>query len=427
MTPTEANLLRQIRARPDDDAPRLVYADWLAERGDPRGELIHVQCELAAMAPGNPRRVRLKHRERQLLAEHRGRWLEELPPEVAPYELERGFLAHPLALRDESRVERARLLRLSPTLYEVVGVVKTGYVTEVLEALVCGPDGPDGRAALKHVCVCPEKQLGDPDEMAAYRRTLLGELAVTRAASHVNVVEARGLAYLDGELAMVTEWIDGVDLRRVQRRFAEDEHRAPPRFGAAVGLCLCRALHVLHAIPEEPGRSKTLVHREVRPDHVMVTREGVVKLIDFGWAVAAENQLYGYGAHQISPGPSLDPYRFRFMSYEQARGESLDGRTDLFSTGILMYELCAGRPLFQGDSAFATLRALIDGVIPPITGAAPDVPSSLAEVIHRALRREREERYQSAFEMGMALERTFQIEGWPRPEEVVAAAVGAQV
>jgi serine/threonine-protein kinase len=420
MTPTEANLLRQIHARPDDDAPRLVYADWLAERGDPRGELIHVQCELAPMAPGNPRRVRLKHREQQLLAEHRDKWLGDLPQEIAPYELERGFLAHPLALPKESSLERARLLRLSPTLYEVVNVAKTGYVTEVLEALVCGPDGPDGRVALKHVRVFPEKRLGDPDEMAAYRRTLLGELRrVTRAAGHVNVVETRGLAYFDGDLAMATEWIDGVDLRRVQRRFTERAHRMPPRFGAAVGLCLCRALHVLHAIPEEPGRSKTLVHREVRPDHVMVTREGDVKLIDFGWAVAA----YGYGAHQISPGPSLDPYRLRFMSYEQARGESLDGRTDLFSTGILMYELCAGRPLFHGESAFATLNALINGVIPPITSAAPDVPSSLAEVIHRALRRERDERYQSAFEMGMALERAFQSEGWPWPEEVVAAVV----
>jgi len=341
----------------------------------------------------SPRRAELRQQSDSLLALHQDRWLAGLPAGVSDH-IERGFLSRPLALAPGDSVDRDRLLRLSPTLFEVVGTIHRGWLTEVLEAQEIRPRGPVGKVALKRF----RPPIHDPDVVERCRRVLEHELSTTRSVRHESIVEARGLALLEGEPALILEWLDGADLRsRLGRAW-----RPPgPAFAAAVGLALCRALACLAA--------QGIVHREVRPDHVVVTRTGRVKLIDLGW-VRPDESVVGPDVGQLSPPRSLelDDYAFRYMSVEQARGETLDPRSDLFSLGSVLYALCTGRAPFAGGSQLETLTALVNEAIPLPSGA----PDSLARVIRRALERDRERRYPDATSMAHDLEAVIQREGW---------------
>ena len=139
------------------------------------------------------------------------------------------------------------------------------------------------------------------------------------------------------------------------------------------------------------------MHRDVSPQNVFVTYEGGVKLLDFGIA-KAENR----GAAATRVGQLKG--KIRYMSPEQSRAFPLDRRSDIFSAGILLWELTTGRRLYRGTSDFDVLKAIIEGDAPPPSSVKPDYPKALERIVMRALRRNRAERYQTAQEMQLALE-----------------------
>jgi serine/threonine-protein kinase len=163
---------------------------------------------------------------------------------------------------------------------------------------------------------------------------------------------------------------------------------------AHIGSEVARGLHYAHRLKEKDGgRPIGLVHRDVTPHNVLLSYEGAVKLTDFGIAKVGDRFTT----------PGVLKGKFAYMSPEQARGEDVDPRTDVFALGIVLWEMLTGGRLFVGDSDVATLRAVQHSEIAPPARLNPDVPPELDAVVMRALERERDRRHQTAEELERAL------------------------
>jgi serine/threonine-protein kinase len=159
----------------------------------------------------------------------------------------------------------------------------------------------------------------------------------------------------------------------------------------------CRALEYAHTKLGRDGRGLGIVHRDVSPGNVMMTYGGVVKLTDFGIAKAKNVMRDQEGEVLLG--------KVRYMSPEQAKFQVTDGRSDVFSLGIILYELLSGEPLFEEGDTLVTLEHVVSREIPPIRTVNPQVPPEVAQIIDRALVRDVHGRYQTAGRMGFDLER----------------------
>jgi non-specific serine/threonine protein kinase len=215
------------------------------------------------------------------------------------------------------------------------------------------------------------------------RKRLEYEARAASALNHPNILTVYDVGQLGDAHFIATEYVDGITLRQ---RLLRAE--APLSEVLEVGIQIASAL----AAAEAAG----LIHRDVKPDNIMLRRDGYLKLLDFG--LARSNEL---------PEPDVartDPYVVRgtvfYMSPEQLRGRPLDTRTDIWSTGVVLYEMISGRLPFEGDSASDVAANILRGDAPPLTrstGAA--VPPRLASIVDRAMARDRAHRYQSAREL----------------------------
>ncbi|HNF99298.1 MAG TPA: serine/threonine-protein kinase, partial [Pseudomonadota bacterium] len=186
----------------------------------------------------------------------------------------------------------------------------------------------------------------------------------------------------DGRQYLVMEWLDGEDLSHRLRR-------AEPM---SVGQILDLVIQVADALAFAHARG--IVHRDIKPENVMVRRDGLVKVLDFGLAKPATPLpalLEGTNANSTAPGVILGT--LRYMSPEQARGLRVDARTDIFSFGVLLYELLAGRLPFTGRTSSDVLAHLLTAEPPPLP---EQVPPELQQIVRQMLGKEPDERYQSA-------------------------------
>jgi serine/threonine protein kinase len=228
--------------------------------------------------------------------------------------------------------------------------------------------------------------------LAEQRRAFLEEARLLARIRHPNVVslidaaeDERGVPFL------VLELVEGTDLRRLIRAAEELERGFAPALIAAVGAVVCRALAAAErALP--PG----VVHRDVTPHNMLVSVDGELKLADFGIARAFDRARW--------TGVGLVKGKTAYVSPEQIRGEELDIRSDLFSLGVVLYELLAGRRPFGGEGRFETLRAIQAGERVPLERLAPCAPPQLVSAIERLLDPRREGRPGSADAAGRLLE-----------------------
>jgi hypothetical protein len=164
----------------------------------------------------------------------------------------------------------------------------------------------------------------------------------------------------------------------------------------AIVVAAAAGLHYAHTKSDASGRPLGIVHRDVTPSNVLVSYDGAVKLTDFGvakWAAQSSETRHG----------TLKG-KFPYMSPEQTRGEALDPRSDVFALGILLYELTTGTRLYEGASDFAVLSKIVNEDAPPPSTRVAEYPPELERVVCRALRRDREGRFESAQELQLALE-----------------------
>jgi tetratricopeptide (TPR) repeat protein len=238
------------------------------------------------------------------------------------------------------------------------------------------------RVALKRI---PAHLASDPERVIRFRR----EALATSALNHPNVVTVYEILAHEGGDLMVTELVDGVSLRQRMR-----EGAVP--FAAALDIVLqiARGLAAAHAVG--------IVHRDVKPANVMVRRDGLVKVVDFGVAKSPPQPLAAPG-RATAPGELIGTVGY--MSPEQARGLPVDARTDVWSLGVIFYELATGGSPFPGATPFDRLGAILEREPEPPSHRRPGLPAALDGVIARALAKDAADRYGDAAELAADLER----------------------
>ena len=222
----------------------------------------------------------------------------------------------------------------------------------------------------------------------------LDEARLCARLSHANVVSVFDIGQSEGTYFLVMEYVDGCDLKAVMSGLREQEHDFPVPAALYIAMETCRGLSYAHELHED-GRPLGLVHRDVSPPNVLLSRRGEVKVTDFGLAKAS-TQL-----EQTDPG--IVKGKFGYLSPQTAAGEQVDARADIYAVGIVLWELLAGRRLFLGDSDYATVQKVRQGEVPSLAAERRDVDSELDAIVQKALARELGDRFQSARELGDAL------------------------
>ena len=232
------------------------------------------------------------------------------------------------------------------------------------------------------------------------------EARVAARLSHPAIVQIFDLGKVDDQYFIAMEFIHGEDLRTIAKHADQLGRRPPLPLLVRIVADMLGGLHYAHTRAGPDGKPLGLVHRDISPQNVLVTYEGGVKLVDFGIAKATQS----HSDQQTQAG--LLKGKFAYMSPEQCRGKKLDARSDVFTVGILLWELVTWRRLFRRDSDLATLVAVADEPIPPISSVLPEVPPELDMICMRALARPLDERYPSAQAMQNDLEALVRKYGW---------------
>jgi serine/threonine-protein kinase len=273
--------------------------------------------------------------------------------------------------------------------YLLVGELATGGMAKIFLAVYEGLEGFNRVVAVKRV-------LPDLTESSEFVRMFLDEARIAARLEHPNIVRTYEFGTEAGRYFMVMEYLAGEDLNAVLNCAARSHQRLPIHFVVEVMSRVCAGLHFAHELSDSTGRPLGLVHRDVTPGNIVVTYFGEVKLIDFGVAKTATNV-----AHTRA---GMLKGKISYMSPEQLRGRGLDRRSDLFSVGVVLWELLTGVRLFARDSDAATLYAVIDDPIPPVRTHRPDVPDELVAIVERALAREPADRWATAEDLQLALD-----------------------
>ena len=224
----------------------------------------------------------------------------------------------------------------------------------------------------------------------------LDEARLAARLTHPNIVQIFDLGEADGDYFIAMEYIDGVDLSDVIERARKHQTEVPPAVAAKLVAYACQALDYAHHFREKDGTPVELVHRDISPQNILLSRDGVVKVVDFGVAKAATSQ------HKTQTGAVKG--KLSYMSPEQISGKKIDGRSDLFALGIVLYELVTSQRPFGHESELLAITAILNEQPAAPRALATGVPPELESIIFRALEKDPDARFASAREMQMALD-----------------------
>ncbi|GAB5541458.1 MAG: hypothetical protein SangKO_012180 [Sandaracinaceae bacterium] len=303
-------------------------------------------------------------------------------------------------------------LTLGP--YRLVKRLAVGGMAEIFLARREGPEGFARELVVKRILphLCADEE---------FVQMFLDEARLAAKLHHPNVVHVYDFGHADESYYLAMELVRGVDLRALVDRAAALSERGgaqfgaptrgmPPHHAAKIVSFVCEGLAHAHALPLDDG-NEGVVHRDVTPSNVLISFDGAVKLADFGIAKAQE------GLDRRDPtGHGVVKGKYAYLSPEQARGEPLDARSDLFNVGILLFECLLGEPLFPQHDLHAAKRLAARGEVPELQRLSR-VPPPLARVVRRALSARRADRYESALSLRAELEAF--LRAHPEPSDAV--------
>ncbi|QRK11045.1 protein kinase [Archangium violaceum] len=274
--------------------------------------------------------------------------------------------------------------------YEVLCRLSTGGMAEILLATRRGLAG-------FHKPVVLKKILPDIQGQEEFVQMFLDEARVTAAFNHPNIAQVFDLDVANDELFLTMEFVPGATLLEVARACHAANEPMPMGLALAAARDTALALHYAHTFTDALGQPSPVIHRDVAEKNIMVTYEGVTKLLDFGIA----KSLAGASRTQVGMVKGTSGY----MSPEQILGEPLDARSDLFSLGVVLHECLTGMRLFPGKAPAAVCNAVLKGPIPEPSRTNKAVPPELDALVLKALARKRDERHASTLEFARELER----------------------
>jgi len=286
--------------------------------------------------------------------------------------------------------------------YYLTEKLATGGMAEIYLAKLIGPGGFEKPVVIKQILPKLSGQRHFVDLFVAEAKTL-----VTLA--HGNIVPVYELGVVDDTYFIAMDYIDGPTLYRLTEAMARREERMAPAVAAWITARILDGLDYAHR------KGEGVIHRDLSPRNVMLSRDGEVKLVDFGIAVTLGDDSSDE-SHQSAPTGS-----FPYMSPEQVRREALSPKTDLFTVGVLFWEMLTGERLFARPDPDATLAAVLKEPIPKPSSRRREVPARLDELVMRALQRDEGARWANAGEMLAALNKyLYSLDATPGPREVAS-------
>jgi len=274
--------------------------------------------------------------------------------------------------------------------YSIFARLGSGGMADALLAMLHGDLGFQKLVVLKRM----HSSLGRDSHFV---RMFLDEARLAARLNHPNVVTTSEVGEVDGHYFIAMEYLEGLSLDRIVRKYIKLGGGIPLGFLFRVLCDSLEGLHYAHELRDFGGAQLGVVHRDVTPSNLFVTSDGMGKVLDFGIAKAA--------TQDEATRTGMLKGKLAYMSPEQFYSAPVDCRADLWSMGVLVWEMVTGRRLFKGSNDAVTYQNIISMEIPSVTGYRPDAPPEIDQVVHYALQRERDQRYQDAESMRRDMER----------------------
>ena len=273
--------------------------------------------------------------------------------------------------------------------YSLLGHLATGGMAEVWLARQLGMQGFEKIVVIKRA----RPELSDAETTELF----LDEARLVATLEHPNIAQVYEIGSVNGSYFFVMEYVDGADLRRLIETAIAKRHPIALADALYIIIHVCTALHYAHEKHDLEGRPLKLIHRDVSPSNVLISFDGAIKVCDFGIA-KAHNRKTEDTQNGVLKG------KFSYMSPEQCSSKPIDRRSDVFSLGILLYELSTLTKLFRGTSDFALLQQIVEKPIPPPSTRARRYPPELEQIVMKALAKDPNRRYSTAQALQLDLE-----------------------
>ncbi|MCA3012991.1 MAG: serine/threonine protein kinase [Myxococcaceae bacterium] len=268
--------------------------------------------------------------------------------------------------------------------YTLIDRIAVGGMAEIFLARQAGIENFEKTIVIKRIRPHLSKQ---PN----FVKMFLNEAKLAAQLNHPNIVQIYDLGRIGESYFIAMEYVFGRDMRRIIPKADSLGIPFPMVYALKIASSVCEGLYYAHQKTDTYGTALNIVHRDVTPENIFVSFDGTVKVLDFGIAKAA-NQIEQTRAGEIKG-------KLSYMSPEQCMGKQLDNRSDLFSLGTVLYEWLTGFKLFTGDSEVAILKSITEGKIYAPSYFKADIPEAVEAILMKALEKDRERRYQTAWDM----------------------------
>lgn len=293
----------------------------------------------------------------------------------------------------ESRPRKALLGELTPGTtfgpYCILSHLATGGMAEIYLARATKIRGFQRLVVVKRI-------RPDSAQNEEFVEMFLDEARLVASLQHAHIAQVFDIGEFDGNYFFTMEFVRGEEVAGLLRRAWQERKTIPLHHVLNIVIQAASGLHYAHSRRDGNGDLRGIIHRDVSPSNILVGSEGSVKVIDFGVAKAADQE------HKTTVGALKG--KLAYMSPEQVTAKKVDRRSDVFSLGIVLYEMLTGQRLFKGDSDFLILNKVMNAEIEPPSVVRTDCPSQLDAIVLKALSRDVDERYRSCEELQIALE-----------------------
>ena len=267
--------------------------------------------------------------------------------------------------------------------YQLLDKIAAGGMAELFRAKLTGAQGFEKLIAIKKI-------LSNLVEEENLVKSFIDEAKLAALLHHENIVQIYDFGSMDGEFFIAMEYLFGKDLRTITQTASDRNLPISMENSLYLASRICAGLDYSHNLKDLQGKPLNIIHRDINPQNILITYEGQVKIIDFGIAKAA--------SHNTKTRENLIKGKLAYMSPEQANGQTIDHRSDIFSTGIILYEMLSARRMFQGETLHV-LTLVRNAQYEPPEKVIPNLPAKLSEILDRALAKDPADRYQSCGEM----------------------------
>lgn len=273
--------------------------------------------------------------------------------------------------------------------YQLLKKLATGGMAQIYLARQVGPEGFEKLLVVKRI-------LPHLAENEDFITMFLDEARIAARLNHPNIVQIFDLGAQDDSYFIAMEFIHGEDVRRVWKHAERQGKPIPIPLMCRIIIDACAGLDYAHKKADQQGRPLGIVHRDISPQNILVSFEGGVKVVDFGIAKAADQATVTRSG--VLKG------KYSYMSPEQAGGQHIDSRTDIFALGVVLYELLTGTRLFKRATDIQTLNAVTECAIAPPSQVNSRLPRDLDAIVMKALAKNRDDRFSEARELANELE-----------------------